>query len=168
MPKRPIVVGETISTIRLTKGFETIVSNDKLPMVQGFNWHTHICNHKLYAVRHAIIAEGGNRKLIYMHRFLLRCPEGFECDHIDGNSLNNTNENLRSATISQNRMNIRHRRDNTTGVHGVCFSKRTGKFAAYIKLNRKQKHLGYFTTIEDARSARLAAKPTYHGEFGEI
>jgi hypothetical protein len=33
---------------------------------------------------------------------------------------------------------------------------------AYIKVNRKQIHLGYYDTKEEARAAYLAAKAIYH------
>lgn len=167
MSLRPVIVGEATSTIRLTKGFETVVSNDKLHLVKDYNWYTMICRSKPYAVRHATPAEGGNGKHVYLHRVILQCPEGYEGDHRDGNTLNNTNENLRIATHFQNQHNRRLQKTNTSGVHGVSFDKQLGKFRAQIHLNGKQIYLGCFSNIEDARAARLAAKPIYHGEFGK-
>ena len=41
---------------------------------------------------------------------------------------------------------------------GVCFHKHTGKFMAYLNINGKRKHLGLFTTPEEAFQAYKTAK----------
>jgi len=41
---------------------------------------------------------------------------------------------------------------------GVCFHKASGKFKAQLTINGKRKHLGYFTTSEEAFFAYKAAK----------
>ena len=49
----------------------------------------------------------------------------------------------------------------TTSKHrqkGVSWHKRSNKWAAYIKINGKTKHLGYFNDLEEAISARLDAE----------
>jgi len=44
--------------------------------------------------------------------------------------------------------------DNSRGEYpvGVCFHKTRGKFMAYLKINGKMKHLGYFTTTSKRKS----------------
>jgi len=44
---------------------------------------------------------------------------------------------------------------------GVNFHKATGKFKAYLNINGKAKHLGYFTTPEEAFQAYKTAKEAY-------
>src|SRR5437762_1298651 len=56
-------------------------------------------------------------------------------DHKDRNYLNNQIDNLRSATISQNKINSKLQRNNTSGFKGVCFYKARNKWVAYIKVN---------------------------------
>lgn len=46
------------------------------------------------------------------------------------------------------------RSNNKSGHPGVSLFKRTGKWAARITVNGKEHHLGYFSTIEEAISAR--------------
>jgi len=75
-------------------------------------------------------------------------------DHIDRNPLNNSIENLRVVTHAQNQWN----RDGK----GYCFNKARGKYVAYIYVDWKPKHLGYFVNEEDARQAYLEAKKIYH------
>ena len=50
------------------------------------------------------------------------------------------------------------RSDNTSGVKGVSFHKRSGKYMAYITLARKRRYLGCFDTLEEAAKARREAE----------
>lgn len=86
-------------------------------------------------------------------------------DHKNWITINNLMSNLRIATHSQNRMNRDVRSNNATGVTGVHFDNRCGKYCARISVNRKRKHLGYFTKLQDAKTARCNAERIYHGEF---
>lgn len=45
---------------------------------------------------------------------------------------------------------------NTSGVTGVSFEKRREKWVAYVNVDKKRKHLGYFNTREEAVKARLS------------
>jgi len=75
-------------------------------------------------------------------------------DHIDRNKLNNSIENLRSLTNQQNLFN--------TAAKGCSFNKQSGKWEAYICLNGKKKHLGKYTTEEEAHAKYLEAKAIHH------
>lgn len=48
-------------------------------------------------------------------------------------------------------------KNNRTGIKGVS-KMSNGKYRAYINLNRKQRYLGLFNTIEEAQEARLQAE----------
>lgn len=100
-----------------------------------------------------------NSKMYYAHRLAWlyvygEWPEN-HIDHIDGCGTNNAISNLRDVSQSVNHRNALTRSNNTSGHSGVNFNK--GKWRAYIKINAKQIHLGYFTTFEEAIAARLAA-----------
>lgn len=45
---------------------------------------------------------------------------------------------------------------------------KTSKWMAYININKKRKHLGYFNTYEEALEARLNAEKEYWGKFKPI
>ena len=86
-------------------------------------------------------------------------------DHIDGDPLNNSLSNLRWATATENSRNRKKRKDNTSDHKGVSFHKPRGKWRAYIKVDGKQKFLGYFHTKEEAAAVYEEAAKELHGEF---
>ena len=53
--------------------------------------------------------------------------------------------------------------DNARGEYpvGVCFNKHAGKFMARLRINGKLKHLGYFTTPDEAFQAYKLAKEAH-------
>lgn len=89
-------------------------------------------------------------------------------DHVDGNGLNNTRVNLRSATDQQNSWNRGLRSDSRTGYKGVS-SRRGGKgFVARIQVEGKRKFLGWFHNPVDAAKAYDAAALEHFGEFARL
>lgn len=94
-------------------------------------------------------------------------PEG-QIDHIDGNPSNNRISNLRSVDNATNGKNQRIGKNNSTGVNGVLFDR--GKFVARIKVNGVSKHLGRFSTLDDAAAARARANIEFgfHPNHGAI
>lgn len=91
-------------------------------------------------------------------------PSGI-VDHINGVRNDNRIENLRIVTASQNRINAGPRVDNKSGIKGVHWSSRQGRWAAQIHVDGKRKGLGYFADIEDAKKAYLEQAKKHHGEF---
>lgn len=89
-------------------------------------------------------------------------PEGL--DHINRDRADNRITNLRLATRSQNQANTRLSTNNTSGYKGV-FRHTTGKWAASIKINKKTKFLGTFTTVEQAHEAYKHAAIELFGSF---
>jgi len=76
-------------------------------------------------------------------------------DHENHKRDDNSNHNLRVVTQQQNLFN----RSNVKGYH---WNKKSKKWVAKIKVNRKSKYLGQFKTEEEARAAYLAAKAKLH------
>lgn len=109
-------------------------------------------------------------KSMLLHRFLMENPKGKIVDHIDRDTLNCTKENLRICTQSQNKMNTNRYKTNISGRTGVMYVDKlvTPKWTAYIQVNYKRKHLGYFDTYEDAVKAREKAEEKHFGEFAPI
>ena len=73
---------------------------------------------------------------------------------VDGTSVNQ----LKRKNINKN---------NKTGVRGVSYTTRNGKYVAQIVFKRKTYFLGYHDTVEEASAARKAAEEKIYGEFLE-
>lgn len=99
-----------------------------------------------------ILEEEGNFELLKKFK---EDPSKYPIDHVDGDGLKNTRQNLRIVTIRQNNQN---RHDKLTSKYsGVALYTKTGKWRSMIAINGKQKHLGYFDTEKEARAAYVAA-----------
>lgn len=107
-----------------------------------------------------------NTKSYLAHRLVWLYMYGFfpkeEIDHIDHNRSNNALSNLRLVSSLENKQNTRLSKNNTTGHNGVALHKPTGKYRAYIMVNRKHIHLGLFETLQEAIDARKQADITYN------
>jgi hypothetical protein len=75
-------------------------------------------------------------------------------DHIDRNPSNNRFDNLRESTNQENQQN--------TNCKGYSWNKRHQKWMAQIRVNGKQKNLGYYNKPEEAREAYIKAKAKLH------
>lgn len=104
---------------------------------------------------------------IAIHRFLFDYPKGYELDHINNDTFDNRECNLRICTHQQNQINQPLQSNNESGFAGVSFYKPRDKYRARIKLNQKDIHLGYYKTIEEAVQARNVAIDCLFGEYGK-
>lgn len=75
-------------------------------------------------------------------------------DHINHIKTDNRFENLRNGTQQKNQWNRQ--------AVGYSWHKHRNKWYARIVINKKPKHLGAYTTEEDAKQAYLEAKKIYH------
>jgi len=91
-----------------------------------------------------------------------------QIDHIDGDKLNNSIDNLREVDNQENHKNMPKQSNNTSGVTGVGFHKSSGKWRAYIKVKSTTIHLGMFTSKHLAVAARDHANKLYgfHANHG--
>ena len=107
-------------------------------------------------------------KKVLMHRVIFLMHHGWlpDCiDHIDGNPLNNKIENLRAATFNQNSHNAKLSKANSSGIKGVSWHKRHGKWNARLLINRKMMNLGLFDSIDEAKKVVTEARMKFHGAF---
>jgi hypothetical protein len=86
-------------------------------------------------------------------------------DHRDRDPINNRWNNLRQATQSQNNANRRRSRANTSGYKGVHLCRRSGKWRARLRKNRRVIYQGTFATPQAAHAAYVAAARKLYGEF---
>lgn len=89
-------------------------------------------------------------------------------DHINGDKKDNRLVNLRAATVQQNNYNQRKQKNTTSKYKGVSWHPRHQKWQARIRINGKQKHLGYYTSEEEAYAAYCKVAVELHGEFANL
>lgn len=82
-------------------------------------------------------------------------------DHINGNKLDNRLRNLRNVTQAVNLKNAAKWSHNTSGVTGVCWDRRAGRWMASIKVGQKSIFLCHSDNLEDAALARKNAEARY-------
>lgn len=89
-------------------------------------------------------------------------------DHIDHNKLNCKLSNLRVATLSQNSCNREKPQvNNKSGLLGVSFFKRNGKWRTSVCKNGNRKSAGYYKNKYDAALARDMLALKMHGNFAK-
>lgn len=86
-------------------------------------------------------------------------------DHKNHNKADNRKENLRIVTSSKNSMNRKISKNNSSGVTGVCWHKKSQRWVARITVDNHRIELGSFSNFEDAVKARKEAEEKYFGEY---
>lgn len=165
---RPIIRSGDVAFIELTKGFRATIDADDIPMVSGRNWSalTSKRRNAVYACRVEIIDR--KQTMILLHRLLLSLSGDVQADHRDGDGLNNRRDNLRICTHGTNQLNKAARKDNRSGLKGVSWEKRAGRWKSEISINGRKRWLGYFDSPEAAHDAYCAAASYLHGDFARL
>lgn len=81
-----------------------------------------------------------------------------EIDHINGDKADNRLLNIREVDRQGNALNLALRKDNRSGVVGVGWYSRTGKWRARITIAGRTKAIGHYSTFEEACAARARAQ----------
>lgn len=95
-------------------------------------------------------------------------PEGMVIDHIDANRSNNKVENLRVCTFQQNHFNRGKQSNNKSGFKGVSWNKQKQKWVAQIKIEGRNKFLGFFTDPEKAYEKYCQVALEKYGEYAKL
>lgn len=145
------------------EGKFALVDDEDFPFLSRFVWVLAKSNKYKYYVRSFV--EG---KYVFMHRLLANPPSTLKVDHIDGNTLNNTKENLRVCSQQQNCMNRVTQLSCSSKYKGVYWQKSTSKWVAQIGFNKKRITVGLFTLEKDAAIAYNSKAIELLGEFANL
>ena len=151
--------------ISLTRKKFAIVDDEDFNYLNQWKWY---CNNWGYAIRGIWNPVKKNNDFIFMHNIILPTKIGFENDHINGNKLDNRKENLRYVTSSQNKMNTKIYKNNTSGFKGVYWHKDKEKWMALIHCDRKKTFIGYFKIKNQAIKARFQKEKELFGDFSRL
>jgi hypothetical protein len=162
-----IAIQEQVKKIPLTQGKFAIVDAKNFDWLNQWKWYAHFNGWNWYAMRG--VWENGKRTAILMHRSILglELGDGKQIDHINNNSLDNREDNLRLCTTQQNARNQKRHKKATSKYKGVYWYKNYKKWGANICINNKNINLGYFENEFDAAAAYDLAALKYFGEFAK-
>jgi hypothetical protein len=156
----------TYRLVPLTKGKYAKVSSEDYEAVAAWAWYFQSQGYAARTKRNKGGAKAG-QKVIYMHRFIMDPPPELQIDHIDGDRLNNTRQNLRICTPSQNLQNAVSKRGKSKykGVHQHSAFKRKRRWQATIMVHGRVLSFGYHMTEEEAARAYDVAARLHFKEF---
>ena len=155
--------------IPLTQGYFALVDDEDYKWLSGYKWHVSKVPNTYYAYTYTN-NDQGERKRMSMHRLILGLKERSQkqCDHIDGNGLNNQKQNLRICSHQQNTYNSKPR-PGTSKYKGVCWNLRAQKWQVGLSLRsngiRNRIALGHYVDEEQAAKAYDLAAIYYFGDF---
>jgi len=148
-PKLNIYSNGELTIKSPTHGDHTVLYDpEDEQLLKQHKWRLHRCGENgqskraFYARAHIPCPSGewvvwggvNRRKLIgtSMHRLVNDTPEDKVTDHINGNTLDNRKDNLRSVNQGENMRNRGKMTNNTSGYVGVCWCKSSEKWQASV------------------------------------
>lgn len=133
-------------SIALPDGTVTRVSPQDYDDVIRINW----CNKGNGYVHGRWRKElGGDGKQIMLHRYIMRPDPGYVVDHIDGDPMNNTRDNLQITTYARNSMRAKSL--------GSISQLGNGRYRVRMRVDGRMISYGCFATREEAEMMRQAA-----------
>jgi len=153
-------------------GFEVMVDDEDAPMVLSKKWHINwyaLKNRGLHYFLNNTHIDGKSVSKS-LHRTIMGCVcnDGKVVDHIDGNTLNCTKENMRICSHTGNMRNQTLHKNNKTGYKGVSRRTNGKRFTTYIRVGGKTINCGTFSNAEDAAKRYDECAIKYFGEFSRL
>lgn len=138
-----------------------LVDDGDFEYLKSFNWHIY---NNGYARRRAP-RDGGKRKSFYMHKQIMKVNNNVLIDHKNRNGLDNRKSNLRICDFSENGVNTKVRRDNTSGFKGISWRPAQKTWMVRIWVRGDCKYIGCFKIKREAVIAYNKMAKKEYGEF---
>lgn len=109
------------------------------------------------------------RKNIYLHKYILDSPTDEFIDHIEHDTLNNCEANLRSRNNHQNILNRRGaNKNNMSGHRNVAYLKKEDKYLVQLQIDGRNTIFGKFNDLEEAVRCAVDARKKYYEPIYEF
>lgn len=144
------------------KGEEFWFDKEDYDLVKKYCWHYNSGGY---------LANKSKNGTVFLHRLVMGVSDSqVQIDHIvhppkPQHKVDNRKSNLRIVTNQQNQMNNAPSKNNTSGKTGISWVESRMKWEAYIWMNGKKIHLGYYTDKQEAITERKKAEKKYFGEY---
>ena len=125
--------------------YTTYISPEDYPKVSSVHWRTsHKRNNKVY-----IIGNVEKCKPVYLHNFILDYipANGYEVDHLNGNSLDNRRENLQIVSRQENIDNTKVHMDNQIGIRGISYDENNNRYVCDFSNHGVRVYFRNFETL---------------------
>ena len=143
----------------LTKGKVALVDDEDFAAISKYKWYAERRKHTYYAYRRDRVT----RKVVRMHREILKPRKGQVIDHKNHNGLDNRRSNIRLCTYANNAQNSRRKRG-VSGFRGV-WPHPSGIWHVYIQCRGVATFLGCFHDPAEGAKAYDKAAKRLHGTF---
>jgi len=83
---------------------------------------------------------------------------------IDEDTINNS---IAKRPVERLPIDRKNRQNNTSGIMGICWNKKSQKWKTYIRVDKKVVYLGLYSDLEEAKKIRAEAELKYYGRTRE-
>lgn len=133
-----------------------LFNKNHLEKVREHKWHSNAYSYATTRI---------NKQILYLHDIISdNVDKKHKIDHIDGDPLNNLDNNLRHATTQQNAFNSKIGKNNKSGVTGVCWVKRLSRWAAQM-ISESKRTVKHAKSFDEAVKCRLQMEAKYAKEY---
>lgn len=139
--------------------FKAIIDSKNIDKINKYTWWI-----SKKECGYFIVYTQVKRKTILLHRVILGVTDkDYVVDHIDHNTLNNLEENLRICTGAENMQNrkMTNRKNKTSNTRGVYWREDHKRWVAQVVLNKKKVFTKEFKVLDDAILAVAEARKMF-------
>ena len=127
--------------------FEVKIDIEDVEKCKEYYWQARNCKHGIIY----FYACTPTKKQLHLHRYIMDCPDDKIVDHINTyDHLDNRKSNLRITDNATNAINIKLKRNNTTGHKNISFDKSCNKWRVIIQKYNKILLRKRLETLEEA------------------
>ncbi len=162
--------GDTVC-MEITDNHENVICEAKydlcfLKQVSGRKWRRTEKNQAYYVATRAKPPE--KAKHTTLHRYVATLAgwdiDGYEIDHINGDTMDNRLCNLRRVTRIEQLGNLAPKKENKLGIRGVSFDKRDNLYIVDFAYNNHRYYFHRFDDLSEAVYVRYLMEDYFHGD----